>query len=286
MTLRGAGRGRNQDGAQLARRTSDLTRMTDEDTWPELGILERGFDKALGECFDTTLPCDLAVTVAVTAVGFGVLPTGGGWLLVGFGLVLPYALRRGTPLLMRAHAHRGDPFEFTGRWWTFFRVAGAALVAVGLSADMVLGQLHHYLRPFSDEHAGWVKAAYWALCGSCFVSVEAATRNALVNHTRCGSVRFESRLETGRLLWLYVTGFGAMVLSFGLLVPWAELRLRRYRRSSVHVVERSAKPLTRSCERELRSEAEEHAGAITSRQESVEAHERQIEPSRGHEVEP
>jgi len=246
----------------------------------------QGFDKALGECFDTVLPCDLVVTVALMLIAFGVLPTGGGWLLVGFGLVLPLSLVRVARFLTRAHAHRGELFEFSGTSWPFYLAPGAVLVAIGLGADVVLAALHHYTRPWSDAHPGWVSAPYWAMNVAWLVAVEARVRNALVKHTRCGKVHFESRLEPGTLLWLYVTGFGAVVVSLGLLLPWADLRLRRYRQSKVRVAIRGSERLARARERELGRETEEHAGAIPSGQKSVEPHEREIEPRDGREVEP
>jgi uncharacterized membrane protein YjgN (DUF898 family) len=260
--------------------------MTDEDTWPELGSPARGLDRTLGECFDTVLPSDLVVTGALTGVAFGALPPGGAWLLVGFGLVLPFALVRVARFLTRGHTHRGELFEFSGRSWPFFLAGGAALVAIGLGADLLLAELHHLLRPFSDAHPRWVSAGYWAVNFAWLVSVEAGVRNALVKHTRCGTVRFESRLEVGPLLWLYVTNVAAVAVSLGLLVPWAELRLRTYRRSRVTVVEPGQQRLVRSSERELGGEAEEHADAIPSRQKSVKPHEREIEPVGGREVEP
>lgn len=211
--------------------------MTNENTWPELGSRVDGFERALSECFDTVLPADLLVTLLLTLVAFGVLPAVGPWVLAGYALVLPSALVSIARFLTRAHAFRGELFEFSGGSRPFFRAAAPVLLALGLGAQPTLAVLHRYLRPFSDEHTGWLSVPYWALCFAALIQVEAGVRNAFANHTRCGTVRFESSLETGPLLWLYLTNLGAMALSLGLLVPWAELRLRRYRLSRLRVVE-------------------------------------------------
>ena len=41
-------------------------------------------------------------------------------------------------------------------------------------------------------------------------------------------MRFECRLKTGRLLFLRLTNAAAIILSFGLLIPWARVRRARY----------------------------------------------------------
>jgi uncharacterized membrane protein YjgN (DUF898 family) len=38
-------------------------------------------------------------------------------------------------------------------------------------------------------------------------------------------------LEFGRMLWLYISNLLAIVASVGLMIPWAQVRLARYRLS-------------------------------------------------------
>lgn len=53
--------------------------------------------------------------------------------------------------------------------------------------------------------------------------------NLLWNCTRLGPHRFESTLRVRDMLWLYASNLVAIVCTLGLAVPWAMIRLARYR---------------------------------------------------------
>ena len=53
--------------------------------------------------------------------------------------------------------------------------------------------------------------------------------NLLWNNTRLGPHRFESSLRVRDMLWLYASNLVAIVCTLGLAVPWAMIRLARYR---------------------------------------------------------
>lgn len=53
--------------------------------------------------------------------------------------------------------------------------------------------------------------------------------NLLWNSTRLGPHRFESSLRVRDMLWLYASNAVAIVCTLGLAVPWAMIRLARYR---------------------------------------------------------
>jgi uncharacterized membrane protein YjgN (DUF898 family) len=76
---------------------------------------------------------------------------------------------------------------------------------------------------------------HWLVCLCLVVIVETGVRNALARHTRFGGVSFESDLRPDSMLWLRVTNALASCLSLGLLIPWAELRTRRYYLSRLRV---------------------------------------------------
>lgn len=58
---------------------------------------------------------------------------------------------------------------------------------------------------------------------------QARIGNLVWNGTRLGENRFESRLEVGRLFFIQLTNFILVVLSLGLYIPWAAVRVARYR---------------------------------------------------------
>jgi uncharacterized membrane protein YjgN (DUF898 family) len=44
-------------------------------------------------------------------------------------------------------------------------------------------------------------------------------------------VRFESRLRIGHYLWIFISNIVLIIVTFGLFVPWASVRMFRYRTS-------------------------------------------------------
>jgi uncharacterized membrane protein YjgN (DUF898 family) len=59
--------------------------------------------------------------------------------------------------------------------------------------------------------------------------------NAVYGNTTLGPHRLHSDLRGGRLAWIYVSNVLAIVASLGLLVPWATVRVLRYRLSTLAV---------------------------------------------------
>ncbi len=59
--------------------------------------------------------------------------------------------------------------------------------------------------------------------------LKAEITNFVWSNVTLGSHRFESSLETGRMIWLYISNALAILLSLGLLIPWATIRMVRYR---------------------------------------------------------
>lgn len=56
-----------------------------------------------------------------------------------------------------------------------------------------------------------------------------ATLNTVFNHAFTGQQRFSSKLKTRRMFWIYLSNFVAVLLTVGLLIPWAKIRIARYR---------------------------------------------------------
>jgi uncharacterized membrane protein YjgN (DUF898 family) len=69
-----------------------------------------------------------------------------------------------------------------------------------------------------------------------FVYAQTGMRNAIWNHTEVGPLLFQSNLRVRDLLSLYLTNAVAIVASLGLLIPWAEIRMLRYRTSRLSVL--------------------------------------------------
>jgi uncharacterized membrane protein YjgN (DUF898 family) len=64
---------------------------------------------------------------------------------------------------------------------------------------------------------------------------QAGTLNAVYGNTSLGPNRLHSDLNGPRLAWLYLGNTLAIIASLGLLVPWATVRLLRYRLATLQV---------------------------------------------------
>lgn len=72
-------------------------------------------------------------------------------------------------------------------------------------------------------------ATYMAM----FVYIGTRTTNLIYNHTEIAGHRFRSSVRVRDMIWLYLSNLLAISLSFGLLIPWAQVRLARYRASKL-----------------------------------------------------
>lgn len=62
-----------------------------------------------------------------------------------------------------------------------------------------------------------------------YAYIQAHVRNLVFNHTELAGHQFRSSLRARDLTWLYFSNSLAIMLSFGLLIPWAKIRMARYR---------------------------------------------------------
>jgi uncharacterized membrane protein YjgN (DUF898 family) len=69
-----------------------------------------------------------------------------------------------------------------------------------------------------------------------FVYIRTSTLNLVWSNTTIARSRFRSTLELKRMFWIYVSNILAILFSFGLLAPWASIRMTRYRLNNVALI--------------------------------------------------
>ena len=89
---------------------------------------------------------------------------------------------------------------------------GGSQAGAGLGAGMIAAVVAFYL-------------GFFAI--SVFLRVKYG--NLLWNNTRVGEHRFESSLRARDMMWIYASNLVAILCTLGLAVPWAMIRLARYR---------------------------------------------------------
>lgn len=72
-------------------------------------------------------------------------------------------------------------------------------------------------------------AAYMVM----FIYIGVRTTNLVYNSTEIAGHRFHSSVRVRDMIWLYLSNLLVISLSFGLMIPWAQVRLARYRASKL-----------------------------------------------------
>lgn len=164
------------------------------------------------------------------------------------GLAFPYFVYRQSrfAVLNSAYGQTGFGFDATaGRFFSVYAKAmgGAILGIIGLFAVFYLAQqgiVSLGIDPKSasaDPKSQTIVAAtvliitiplylWFFFLG---VYVRTAIVNLVWNHASVGKHRLRSDLRVGKMLSIYLTNAFAIIFSLGLAIPWAKVRLARYR---------------------------------------------------------
>lgn len=66
--------------------------------------------------------------------------------------------------------------------------------------------------------------------------LQARIGNLIWNNTKIDQLTFQSKLRARDFIWLYFSNIVAIMLTFGLATPWAQIRLARYRASKISII--------------------------------------------------
>jgi uncharacterized membrane protein YjgN (DUF898 family) len=178
-------------------------------------------------------------------------------LLIPFtlGLILPYYAYRQKKFIIDHSGYGSSQYALDvgpGKFYgVYFKALGMLLLLValgGVAAALLFPQMAGALARSSSMgvHATNPRAA-GALVGAlmiCIVAaylvvfayVQTAIANLTWNHTTIAGHRFRSSLGIARMIWLYLSNSIAIALSLGLLIPWARIRMARYRLDNLALI--------------------------------------------------
>ncbi|NNK78450.1 MAG: DUF898 domain-containing protein [Litoreibacter sp.] len=122
--------------------------------------------------------------------------------------------------------------------WVLLVFAGAAVV-MGFSLEGFLQSIENIeAQPAAGSAAilGIYVMFFAAFLPAIFI-YKAMTRNAVFNATTLeGGHGFRSDITAGRLMWIAISNMVVVVLTFGLMLPWAQIRMMRYLVSRTQLV--------------------------------------------------
>ncbi|MEF9384196.1 YjgN family protein [Ralstonia solanacearum species complex bacterium KE056] len=158
-----------------------------------------------------------------------------------FYLLAPFAHQR-----FKQYQHRNTRFgtaqfdfsatagNFYGVYLRTFGLAVLAMVAIGaligglgLSMAAGAGPADKYIIFFLVGALGYASMLF---LGPYFM---ARLQNVVWNHTTLGAHRFKSEVSARKLFWIYISNAALLLVTLGLFMPFAKVRLARYKLESV-----------------------------------------------------
>jgi uncharacterized membrane protein YjgN (DUF898 family) len=163
--------------------------------------------------------------------------------VVSLGLLHPYSMYRRRQFLVEHSRYGRTPFAFDGTRAGYFRiylVATALLVvAVALAAALGLGAAAA-LTGAADVTSNVFKIVFGGALAvgalAVYIHLAARRENYAWSHTRLDADRFRLELQIGALYRIYLINVTLIVLTVGLAIPWAKVRLACYRLSRLSLL--------------------------------------------------
>ncbi|TXG77767.1 MAG: DUF898 family protein, partial [Rhodocyclaceae bacterium] len=167
-------------------------------------------------------------------------------LLASFGLLYPWVKGKQKEFIVEHHRYGTQVFRFLanpGQFYPPYLIAWSVIFAWMFGGGMLLGFGMAMISAGNDSPPPeWIIWAFVvAIYAGYFVVLAflaAAIANLIYNNTEVGGRRFQSRLKGGKLLWIYSSNTVLILVSAGLLIPWAMVRLARYRAECLSLLAR------------------------------------------------
>lgn len=170
-----------------------------------------------------------------------------GWLVVGvltLGLLMPRLSRERYRFLVTRSAYGNTEFACNpsiGRFYkTVFGAIGIAIcITVVVAIPIALAKVALQHSPVASPHLAKALPLislflnYAILAPVLLGYTQSRNLNEVLNHTTLGPHRFTSTLSARKLAGIYIGNVFAIVATLGLLTPWAQIRLARYRAQCV-----------------------------------------------------
>ena len=167
--------------------------------------------------------------------------------MLTLGLLYPYVVKRQREFVIANTRHGRSSFQLPLPAWPVYRIylvaAMCGILLFGVPVAMFAGaEVAEALRGSAEEPAPLNPIALVAILllylgiGVVAVGIRTTFENLAWKHTTIDGHHFESRLEIGRMFGIYVSNMLAIGFSLGLAVPWARVRLARYRAESLSML--------------------------------------------------
>jgi uncharacterized membrane protein YjgN (DUF898 family) len=167
---------------------------------------------------------------------------------ITLGILYPYVKAKQRAFIVEHHHYGGKGFTFhagPGKFYPPYLIALGAMVGWVTLASIIM-RVAGVAGPHGGAPAGH-QPPVWLMLGMGVVMysgyfvmlayLAAALVNLVWNNIEIDGHRFSSTQKGHQLLWIYFSNTVAILVSVGLLVPWAMIRLARYRAAHLVLVQ-------------------------------------------------
>ena len=159
--------------------------------------------------------------------------------VITLGLAYPAYMYHRAKFVVANSAYGTAPFSFTATAGGFYLIAlkavGMAIAAAAFLTVLVLGlgalptMVAQPATPVGGPVALLIIVGGILAFSAIRAYLDTAVANLVWSNVSASNNQFQSTLRTRYMLWLYLSNAVAIVLSLGLLIPWAQIRTMRYR---------------------------------------------------------
>jgi uncharacterized membrane protein YjgN (DUF898 family) len=149
-----------------------------------------------------------------------------------FGIAFPFWLCRLKKFIIEHMQFGGRTGAFSatgGQFFSIYFMAGLIMVGLtiplGFFAAIFVSGNPGNMRILSYVAPLWGYASY----AVSYSFIRSRSTNLVWNNTRIGPLRFRSSMKVWELVALYLTNAAGIIVSAGLLIPWAVMRTLKYR---------------------------------------------------------
>jgi uncharacterized membrane protein YjgN (DUF898 family) len=177
-------------------------------------------------------------TVGNAYINYMLLPIAAAFTMY---LLVPWVQKQQQEFMVSNHSFGGRKFDFQGELGKYYRPFWIAfgcgillfigffvmmLIAVAMSAPATEGG---GMPPLLFVPIVLMYAGFFAIP----IYLRINFLNLRWQNTSLGGHRFESTLEPGKMIWIYFSNGLAILATLGLAVPWAMIRMARYRAANL-----------------------------------------------------
>ncbi|MEO8011753.1 MAG: YjgN family protein [Dokdonella sp.] len=167
-------------------------------------------------------------------------------MVLTLGMLYPWLQGKQKQFLVEHHRFGGSNFRFLlspGRFYIPYLIAWAVLSGAIMLCGGLIFALTMATVAGGDSGSAPPPVLLYAVISMIYavyfvvwVFLAAALVNLVYNHVEIGGRRLRSTLKGQRLLALYASNTLAILISVGLLIPWAKIRLARYRAETLSLL--------------------------------------------------